>query len=395
MFNLVADKTMHGKIYPALARWEARPYTPGWRQFGDHWPYTTPLRVQEYCEQHGVSIEIYQIDQDLPENTFYPICLGFFDFNIDYIDLLPEAVFQKLSSGAIKLLFFYHEGDNPRSIKSRLDHLCRQHDLNDNCYVFVSSNSAATSQTSFVHFVDFELWYYQRNIDQACTTVHQNLRSRDFTILSRMHKWWRAAIMADLYRNQILDSSYWSYCQAPDALIADDCPIEIDLIPRLRWDLEKFTQKIPCFSDDLTDSERNDHGITLHKYHDDSYCNIVLESQFDVDQSGGSFLTEKTFKPIKHGQLFFIAGGAGSLQCLRDLGYRTFDHVLDNSYDTIINHTERWRCLLDSIIDAKCRGLHEIYIQCLDDIRYNQNLFQTNKKQRLNKLSQDINAKHH
>ena len=41
-------------------------------------------------------------------------------------------------------------------------------------------------------------------------------------------------------------------------------------------------------------------------------------------------LTEKTFKPIKHGQLFFVAGPAGSLQALRDMGYRTFDHVLDN-----------------------------------------------------------------
>jgi hypothetical protein len=41
---------------------------------------------------------------------------------------------------------------------------------------------------------------------------------------------------------------------------------------------------------------------------------LCLETHFDADQSGGAFLTEKTFKPIKHGQMFFVAGPAGSLQ---------------------------------------------------------------------------------
>ena len=90
--NLVADKTIKGRIYPALARHEARPYTPGWRQFGEHWPYTTPLRLQEYCTQHSIDINTYDISTDLPPHTYYPVCLGFFDFEIDYFELmLPEV----------------------------------------------------------------------------------------------------------------------------------------------------------------------------------------------------------------------------------------------------------------------------------------------------------------
>ena len=46
-FNFLVDRTVRGKIYPALAQWQARPYTAEWRQFGDHWPYTTPVRIQE------------------------------------------------------------------------------------------------------------------------------------------------------------------------------------------------------------------------------------------------------------------------------------------------------------------------------------------------------------
>lgn len=394
MFEFLVDHTVRGKIYPALAQWQARPYTQAWREFGDHWPYTTPLRIQEYCQQHHVGINIYHGDRPVPPDIFYPICLGFFDFEIDYIGLLPASIKQRLEKREIMLLFFYHEGDNPYHIKSRLDRLCQQHSLETECYVFVSSNSAAASIPGFVHFVDFELWYYQRNLTQTPSSIHDLPRSRDFTVLVRLHKWWRAAIMADLHRNGILEASYWSYCQAPSSPEIQDCPIEIDLIPRLRWDLDKFMGRIPHQSDTLSDHARNDHSVTFLPHHEDSYCNIVLESQFDVDQSNGSFLTEKTFKAIKHGQLFFIAGGAGSLRCLRDMGYRTFDHALDNTYDDIQDHTQRWRCLLSSIQDAKQRGLREIYSSCVEDIRHNQSLFLGDKKQRLNKLSREINAQH-
>ena len=59
--NLVADQTIHGKIYPALATWQAQPYTQAWREFESHYPCTIPLRLQEYCDYHGVKINIYNI----------------------------------------------------------------------------------------------------------------------------------------------------------------------------------------------------------------------------------------------------------------------------------------------------------------------------------------------
>ena len=141
----------------------------------------------------------------------------------------------------------------------------------------------------------------------------------------------------------------------------------------------------PYFSDTLTNDERNNHSVTESKYYTDSYCNIVTETHFDADQSGGTFLTEKTFKPIKHGQMFFIAGPAGSLQLLRDLGYRVFDSVLDNRYDQEPNHTQRWIALSQSIRTAQ-KQLTKMFEQCRCDIEHNQRLFSTKKTDRLNTL---------
>jgi hypothetical protein len=387
--NLIADHVIKGRIYPSLAQHQARPYTQAWREFGSHFPYTIPLRLQEYCDQHSVKINIYCIHDKLPTNTFYPVALGFFNFGIDYFTLLPTEVFTAVYEGKIRVLFYYHEGDNPFRIKQRLDQLATNVRLPENCYVFVSANSTAESVPGFVYFNDFELWYYQRNLDQPALPVHAQPREREFTVLNRLHKSWRATAMADLQRHGVLDNSYWSYCETGD--VNADNPIEIDSIEGLRNAAAEFLVGAPYISDGLDQSERNDHSRTDAKYHANSYCNIVMETHFDADQSGGVFLTEKTFKPIKHGQLFFIAGPAGGLQALRDIGYRTFDSVLDNTYDRIADNTQRWQRLCEAIQQAQHR-LADRFEAARADILHNQQLFLANKANRLNTLFTKLNT---
>jgi len=378
--NLIADRTVNGKIHPALIQTHDC-------NFDRCWPYTVPLRLHTYCIQHGVPLYIYSIN-DFPPKSFYPIGLGFFEFSIDYFELLPKDVLANVSSGSLKILFYYHEGDNPVEIKQRLDTLCSNHRLHKNCYVFVSGNIVAQTLPNFVYFADFELWYYQRNRASPALKIHTEPRQRDFTVLNRLHKSWRALAMTDLKHNGILDNSYWSYCESGEFVDAD-CAIQIDAIAGLRTRTEKFLQLAPYISDELDFNQINNHSTLVPKYHVNSYCNIVMETHFDIGQ-GGAFLTEKTFKPIKHGQMFFIAGAAGSLQVLRELGYRVFDSVLDNSYDLELDATRRWRLLTRSIYFTQ-QDLPQLFELCRKDIEHNQQLFLANKSQRLNNLIKEIN----
>lgn len=383
--NLIADKIIKGRIYPALAQHQALPYTQAWREFEQHWPNTIPLRLQEYCDHHGIKLNIYSINDELPTNTFYPVGLGFFDFSIDYFELMSSEIRKLLREQRVRVLFYYHEGDNPVRIKDRLDELAGDHLLPSNCYVFVSGNTAAKALPNFVYFTDFELWYYQRNRASPALPIHTQPRERDFTVLNRLHKSWRALAMADLKSLDLLDNSYWSYCESGEFSDAD-CPIEIDTIAGLRTATEEFLKSAPYISDKLDFDQRNDHSTLVPKYHVNSYCNIVMETHFDADQSGGAFLTEKTFKPIKHGQPFVIVGGPGSLQVLRDLGYRTFDHAIDNSYDLELDNTRRWLKLLQAIEQIQSQDMHSWFLECADDVKHNQQLFLASKKDRLNNL---------
>jgi hypothetical protein len=390
--NLIADQIIKGRIYPALTQHQALPYTQVWREFGKYWPYTIPVRLQEYCDHHNIKFNIYSVEDKLPNNTFYPIGLAFFDFSIDYFELMSSAIRKVLREQSVRVLFYYHEGDNPVRIKQRLDELAADHLLPPDCYVFVSANTAASALPNFVYFTDFELWYYQRNRTSPALKIHTRPRERDFTVLNRLHKSWRALAMADLKSLDLLDNAYWSYCESG---VFDDreCPIEIDAIAGLRTATEEFLRSAPYISDELDFDQRNDHSMLVPKYHVNSYCNIVMETHFDADQSGGTFLTEKTFKPIKHGQMFFVAGPAGSLQALRDLGYRVFDSVLDNSYDQETDHTQRWMALTRAIHFAQPE-LPRLFEQARADIEHNQQLFQATKTARLNTLIKEINESH-
>jgi hypothetical protein len=386
--NLVVDRTRKGKIYPALASHEGVPYTQSWRKFGEYYPYTIPLRLQEYCEHHSVKINIYDV-KDFPAGCYYPIGLGFFDFGIDYFGMLSPEILCAVRDGNLRVLFYYHEGDNPVRIKERLDHLASTHDMDHKCYRFVSGNTAARSVPGFVYFNDFELWYWHRNEHTAPCKIHNQPRERDFTVLNRQHRSWRATAMADLRRQHILDNSYWSYCEK-GTVVDEENPIEIDAFPQLRYDTKKFLDGAPYYSDELTQAERNNHSIQQNKYFVNAYCNIVMETHFDADGSAGTFLTEKTFKPIKHGQLFFIAGPTGSLSLLRDMGYRVFDGVLDNAYDACTSNTQRWETLCRSIARAQPH-LPELFARAQADIEHNQCLFQSLKTSRLNILLEQLN----
>jgi hypothetical protein len=338
-----------------------------------------------------VPLNIYHVEDHFPADSFYPVGIGFFDFSIDYFELMSSDLRKKLREQRVRVLFYYHEGDNPAHIKDRLDELASNHLLPPNCYVFVSGNTAAKTLPNFVYFADFELWYYQRNKSSPALKIHTHPRERDFTVLNRLHKSWRALAMADLQHNGILNNSYWSYCETGE-FVDSECAIEIDNISGLRTRTAKFLQSAPYISDELDFDRRNDHSTLVPKYHINSYCNIVMETHFDIEHSG-TFLTEKTFKPIKHGQMFFIAGPAGSLQVLRDLGYRVFDSVLDNSYDLEPNATQRWMALTRSIFFAQ-PDLPQLFELCRADIEHNQQLFQSSKADRLNTLIKEINESH-
>ena len=83
---------------------------------------------------------------------------------------------------------------------------------------------------------------------------------------------------------------------------------------------------------DKSDNElaRNDRDHSFHLY-DNTSISLVTETYCDNDK--GTFITEKTWKPIANCHIPIYIGGTQILNHLREKGYDTFDDVVDNSYE--------------------------------------------------------------
>jgi hypothetical protein len=89
-------------------------------------------------------------------------------------------------------------------------------------------------------------------------------------------------------------------------------------------------------------------------------------------------ITEKTFKAIALEMPFVLVAPAGSLAYLREYGFKTFDSVFDESYDSETNdlrRIEQVTTLLKSLDQMSVKQRHEIHQACLPIVEYNYNHF--------------------
>jgi len=71
---------------------------------------------------------------------------------------------------------------------------------------------------------------------------------------------------------------------------------------------------------------------------------VVLETLFDDNRL---HLTEKSLRPIACAQPFIVAGTHGSLEYLRSYGFKTFEHIWNESYDLIEDPYKRLNAVAD------------------------------------------------
>jgi hypothetical protein len=93
-------------------------------------------------------------------------------------------------------------------------------------------------------------------------------------------------------------------------------------------------------------------------------------------------LTEKTFKAIALEMPFVLVAPAGSLAYLREYGFKTFEGIFDESYDTEtddIRRIEKVTDLLKYLNNLSVAERHEIHQACLPIVEHNYHHFYSGK----------------
>jgi hypothetical protein len=103
----------------------------------------------------------------------------------------------------------------------------------------------------------------------------------------------------------------------------------------------------------------------------DTYFSLVTETVFEYPYT---FRTEKIWKPIAIGHPFIVVSNAGYYRDLHSLGFRTFGHVIDESFDQIENNQDRLSRVLTVVRDLCNQDLSAFITETQEVCKYNQQL---------------------
>ena len=221
-------------------------------------------------------------------------------------------------------------------------------------------------------------------------------KTKKFSCLASKDVDHRRFLFANLFNanrlNSLLDEGYvsykctnWDYGHDKNKFnFSEGQGFTPEQLSRIQGDNQSVMGVVPRHIDDFNVASKLPRSTFL-----DSYINIVGETDFvNVPYSHRrSFVTEKTFNAIANNQMFIVVGHAYSLQVLKDLGYQTFEDVIDERYDLIEHNGTRLLTVIDTIIKFLSRPIEDImadYIKVQDRIQANRDLlFSQNLDQRL------------
>jgi hypothetical protein len=147
---------------------------------------------------------------------------------------------------------------------------------------------------------------------------------------------------------------------------------------------------LPLLVDGVLTDRVREFDINNTQFHSCLF-NIAAETSSQSEANWRSvFLTEKTWKAVMQRQIPIWYGVPGLVEHVRELGFDTFDDILDgHQYDTIMNETARHQSVFDLISQlndqyslADCQALRQ-QLQPRFEANFEQLLqyFRTNRRQ--------------
>ena len=148
----------------------------------------------------------------------------------------------------------------------------------------------------------------------------------------------RLLMLYHMFKNKLYNN--WISC--PEICPAENISIydAVSQLTHIYPDIESVfasTSFPKCFPGE-SNSPMHSCWLSLFEQSAESLLYVVTET---VATEQRQHLTEKIFKPICLNMPFVVVGTAGSLDYLKRYGFRTFDHIWDESYDTELDDVRR------------------------------------------------------
>jgi hypothetical protein len=141
-----------------------------------------------------------------------------------------------------------------------------------------------------------------------------------------------------------------------------------------KYEVTRYRDRVTMQSDqrfiksDLFNQEWGEIYLQAEPYID-TYFSVVTETVYEYPYS---FRTEKIWKPVAMGHPFIAVSNRGYYRDLHNLGFRTFGHVIDESFDQIENNQDRLIRIAQVVTDLCQQDLASFLKECYNVCKYNQ-----------------------
>jgi hypothetical protein len=206
----------------------------------------------------------------------------------------------------------------------------------------------------------------QRTIAKTFLTPNRIVAGR------RQH---RLLMLYHMFKNQLHDNwiSCPTVCPAENMSVGDAIENITEIYPDARTVFEQVN--LPLTFPDEQAAPMHSYCLSLFDQAAESLLYVVTETVADGRRQ---HLTEKTFKPICLQMPFVMVAPAGSLAYLRRYGFKTFDHLWDESYDQETDTVKRIEAvsrLLTELDGLTTKEKQQLYRSAYDTVMHNYNHF--------------------
>ena len=254
----------------------------------------------------------------------------------------PKIVARNQKGQCIVALAVIREAWIEPRIVDLIDKFVQRNGIRKEYFYYITNSGRAHIDVNHYHMNVFMPRNYRRFYQHVSlpTTYVVEPKQRRFLCFNyalHAHRVWLYIMLHD---QGVLENSYWSM------------PLqwrEYQFMQRIEYFKQSLTGKqvqeilaisqeqiasaehlLPLTADPDYSREHQDNNPHAPQLYADSLVSIITETHFFENTL---HLTEKTFKPISFLHPFIMVSTAGSLAYLKDLGFKTFDSIWDESYD--------------------------------------------------------------
>ena len=227
----------------------------------------------------------------------------------------------------------------------------------------VNNNIPKSSFFNFDYFI-FDTYYqsgiesessrFEKNgicdIDDYLTEVQHAKKTKQVVCLNRSHKFHRPKLVNDLYENDLFENSIVSLAEIklPEE---EDYTIIKDLGTPILAQGEPVENIVN--GQMMHDSVANIDWVKKSKLFV-STESLMFDTEFELPDCtpyNVMFVSEKVHKPLAWGMPFVVFGCQNTLTHMKNIGFKTFEPYINESYDKLEDPNERYESALASLKD--------------------------------------------